>query len=255
VIASRAPRRWLVAVLGLLGVLFLVPPLAFYAGRPRSAVDHHPPRATPYLRSMKPVSSAEVRIVHLARGLRQVEIHHSVIEGVSPGMLTWWFQSFPERTAEVGGETIPWYQLWHPVDHIRVTVLREGTPGVRGLSPGAVIEIHEQLGSGHYLPSVFDVEKLDETGLIISVRKGRFRPLRLEHRFTAVPEGTRYHSRLVIGIDLPVLGHYLNFLIARLLVTDEFLAAWIRHNIEEVGNFQFFLPALHARHAIAWRAP
>jgi len=31
-----------------------------------------------------------------------------------------------------------------------------------------------------------------------------------------------------------------------MLFPDDKARAWLRHNVEEVGNFEFFLPALYA---------
>ena len=35
----------------------------------------------------------------------------------------------------------------------------------------------------------------------------------------------------------------------RRVYTEAMARVWLKHNVEEVGNFEFFLPALHAAHA------
>jgi hypothetical protein len=68
----------------------------------------------------------------------------------------------------------------------------------------------------------------------------------LRHAFTATPEGTLYRSRLVIGSTLPGIGKLVDALARKRLFTPEIGRAWIKHNVEEVGNFQFFLAKLYA---------
>jgi hypothetical protein len=38
-------------------------------------------------------------------------------------------------------------------------------------------------------------------------------------------------------------------LIRRRAFTEAMGRAWLKHNVEEVGNLEFFLPALYAAHA------
>ena len=63
-----------------------------------------------------------------------------------------------------------------------------------------------------------------------------------------LPEGgVHYHYEIVVGISDPgFLGRIVNNKIAGKF-TKEFLAAWHRHNVIEVGTFENFLPALYAQ--------
>lgn len=215
--------------------------------------SNDPPQApipADYRGSMRPIESARTHLERTERDQLRLTIEHELLRDVTPEMLVWWFRTFPARTLEVRGKSIPWYQLWHPVDHVEVRVRREGEPGIPGFSEGARIEIHEQLSPDHSLPEggIATVHKLDRTGIVLSLDVGPIRVARLEHRFRPVDEGTRYESELIVGTDWPLLGGPVNTLLTTCVFTEEVGRAWFKHNVEEVGNFEFFLPELYRRH-------
>ena len=209
--------------------------------------DRPEPLEVEYLDRMKDVSTAETTFSTLPSGQRRLTIRHEVIEGVTPEMILWWFQNFPTRTVTVAGEEVAWYRLWHPRDHIEVIVLERGDPEVPGLSEGAKVMIHERFGGqdqrfhGH-------VAALDVTGIHLQASIGGVTLGNLRHTFTAVEGGTLYESELVLGLDTPVVRVIMNPLIRNFRMSDEQARSWFIHNVEEVGNFQFFLPDLYAAH-------
>ncbi len=69
----------------------------------------------------------------------------------------------------------------------------------------------------------------------------------LEHQFSAAAQGSRYASRLVIGAPSQLGRVALNPLLRRFVMSDAMAQGWLRHNIEEVGNFELFLPQLYAQ--------
>ena len=70
----------------------------------------------------------------------------------------------------------------------------------------------------------------------------------MDYSFTSVAGGTRYANSLTVGIDRPALLRPLvNQAIRPWLFPEDMGRAWLTHNVEEVGNFQFFLPALYAK--------
>lgn len=234
-------------------VVLLVPwaiPGDLFRSRSGSREPPRPSIPAEYRGSMRPVDSARTNLEKTERGKLRLTIKHEPLRDVTPKMLVWWFQTFPARTLEVKGKPIPWYQLWHPIDHVEVRVRREGDPGVPGFSEGARVEIHEQLGPDHSLPEggVATVRKLDRTGIVLSLEVGPIRVARLEHRFCPVEGGTRYESELVVGTDWSLLGGPVNTLIRTFAFTEEVGRAWFKHNVEEVGNFEIFLPELYRRH-------
>jgi hypothetical protein len=96
---------------------------------------------------------------------------------------------------------------------------------------------------------VADVPKNDDTGITLSVRKFGMEIVHLEHTFTPVSEGTLYQSRNRVGTETVPARFLLNPLIRRWVFTEAMCRAWLKHNVEEVGNLEFFLPALYAAHA------
>ena len=75
---------------------------------------------------------------------------------------------------------------------------------------------------------------------------------RLEYGFTPIDGGTVYDNSITFGPDIAVVRPLFNALIRPRAFPDARARAWLRHNVEEVGNFQFFLPGLYAKEG---RAP
>jgi hypothetical protein len=201
----------------------------------------------PFNWEMKPLKSAETGMKLLADGRLELTIRHDILKGVTPPMLGWWFRNI-EGTMEHMGQTYPRYLIWHPIDHIHFEVARPSSKGTAG--PGARFFIVEAFGGNpdFLINSVADIPKNDETGITLSVRKLGMEVMRLEHTFTPVPEGTLYQSKLRVGTTAAPARFLLNPLIRSRLFTEAMGRAWLKHNVEEVGNLEFFLPALFRAH-------
>jgi hypothetical protein len=89
------------------------------------------------------------------------------------------------------------------------------------------------------------ITKLDETGFEHRVQRFGTSIAKMRYHFEQVDGGTRYTNCLTVGLR-GYWGRILNPLIARFIFGPERGRAWIKHNIEEVGNFQGFLPKLYA---------
>jgi hypothetical protein len=181
---------------------------------------------------MKDLSSAKTSSDRLADGRMRYRIEHELLRGVTPEMLVWWFHTFPSSRLEWNGQLVEMYRVWHPRDHIRCGVVPTLLDRPPGVSKGAKVIIIERLG-----PKVTRtrarVAQMDETGLRLVVRKLGIKVGDLHHTFERTAEGTLYRSELVDAL-------------ARWrLFPPEVGEAWLKHNVEEVGNFQFFLPRLY----------
>ena len=212
----------------------------------RSAIP--PARVVPW--QMKPLSSAETEFRFLADGRLHLHIRHDVLHGVTPAMLVWWFKHL-EGDIEIDGRRTPRYQIWHPVDHIAVRYARRCPDGTVG--PGARIHIREVFGGNpdYLVDIVTTIEKLDETGFVHGPRHLGVRLALLEYAFTRVAGGTFYENSITFGPDLPLLRPLFNGLLRPWVYPDHKARAWLRHNVEEVGNFEFFLPALYVKESNA----
>ena len=199
---------------------------------------------------MKPLSSAETEFRFLDDGRLHLHIRHEVLRGVTPKMLVWWFQHL-EGDIEIAGRIHPRYLIWHPVDHIAVRYARRRPDGTIG--PGAKIHIREAFGGNpdYSVDIVTTIEKLDETGFVHAPRHLGVRLAVLEYAFMPVAGGTFYENSITFGPEKPLLRPLFNQLLRPLVYPDDKARAWLRHNVEEVGNFEFFLPELYAKEAAA----
>ncbi len=219
------------------------------------------PAPLPGAWSLKPLSSARTRLTRLRNGELELTIKHEVLRGVTREMIAWWFCHI-DGVMEYGGHTVSRYRVWHPYDHIAyrdLTVAADGSGSV-----GTRRHIVEAFGrNSRYLVNIVDrVAHLDETGILLATEQagitlGRLQspllPLGLElgtlqHDFYVAPRGTRYESRMVVGHDSLFGRLFLNRTVLPALVLNEDMGrAWLRHNVEEVGNLERFLPALYDR--------
>jgi hypothetical protein len=206
------------------------------------------PPPLPITWEMKDVSTARTSFEELPDGRIELRIDHELIRGVTPAMLVWWFRHYPVGHLDFQGELVSLYRLWHPRDHIRVDVLRRARDRSPGVSGGAKIAISERIGAK---PSrvVARVAQMDEAGLHLVIRRLWMQVADLRHTFKQTPDGTIYRSRLVLGSTVPVIGKLINGVARRR--ARETGQAWLKHNVEEVGNFQFFLPRLYAERPLS----
>jgi hypothetical protein len=97
------------------------------------------------------------------------------------------------------------------------------------------------------IDTVDRVEKLDRTGIRLVLRVAGAQFFQLEHTWSEGRGRTHYVSVLDLGSRLR-LGRPINGYLRRKVLTMEMASAWIRHNIEEVGLLEHFLPDLWAIH-------
>lgn len=203
------------------------------------------PPALPVPWTPKPVAGAKSGSRNLPDGRVQYWIEHETLRGVTPEMLAWWFKNL-EGDMDYRGQRVNRYRVWHPEDHVHVSYERRLSDGSVG--PGAAIRIVEYLGRRRkYLVNIVSpIEKLDATGFIHNPRAYGWLPLvRMEYEFKAVAGGTQYHNSLIIGWK----GWSFRLfrpLVERFIFDRDHGVAWIKHNIEEVGQFEAFLPGLYA---------
>jgi len=199
----------------------------------------------PHLGPMKSVASARTSQTVLPTDQLLLTIDHDTIRGVSPPMLRWWFENLGQ-TMVYRGTTYPRYLLWHPRDHIHWELAARSTTG--GTGQGAHFRIVEAFAANpnYYGDSTEYVEKLDDEGLSLVRRIFGVEVFRLEHRFGSVSEGASYRSRMVVGAASGMVRGIFNNLVRPAVFSSEMGAAWLTHNVEEVGMFEHILPSLYA---------
>lgn len=200
------------------------------------------PAALPW--GLKPLGSAVYGIDTLPDGRDRYWIRHEIVRGVTPRMLAWWFAHL-EGEVVIQGRRIDRYRVWHPYDHVHASYAKRRADGSVG--PGAVIRLKEVLGGNprFVVDITTEIEKLDEEGFIHNPVVDGIRGLaRMEYTFTPVADGTLYENCLIFGAR-GRLGRMLHPLLARIAFPPGKGHTWLRHNIEEVGMFENFLPDLY----------
>lgn len=102
------------------------------------------------------------------------------------------------------------------------------------------------------------MEKLDETGIRLVTRVAGVIVMQLEHTWSAGSDGTHYVTVLDVGARTPLFAPINRVLRKRF--PDNMVHAWIRHNIEEVGQLEYLLPQLDSsasrkgQESIQWRS-
>jgi hypothetical protein len=197
---------------------------------------------------MKPMRSARTAIRRLTHGSFELTIEHELVRGVTPEMLEWWFRHLGEAMIYQGQE-YPRYLVWHPIDHIHWELAQPDAQGGAGV--GSYFRIVEAFGGdmNKLIDSAEEVVKLDPTGIKLVRRVLGTEIFSLEHWFEPAEGGTRYRSRMQVGAESALGLYVFNPLLQRFAFTANMGYSWLKHNVEEVGNFEFFLPELYAAEA------
>ncbi|MGU3499062.1 hypothetical protein [Mycobacterium sp. C31M] len=201
--------------------------------------------ARPVLYPLRTVDTARVRYLDAPHRRRRVTIVHRPLPGVTPQMLLDWFANLG-GTMLYGDAVIPRYLAWHPIDHI-AWALAQGEHAAEG----ARFRIVEAFGGRpDYRVDVIDrVEKLDETGIRLVQRVAGAIVFSLEHTWSPGAEGAHYVSVLDLGARSRLFTP-VNAVLQRRF-PEHMVRAWVRHNIEEVGQLEFLLPQLSTRSPVA----
>ncbi len=206
-----------------------------------TAPPERPPEV-PVAFDMKATSSATTSISELPDGRVQIRVEHDLLRGVTPEMLMWFYENLPAASVDLGGQRYPLYRIWHPRDHVAVTVVEPASSESLGLSKGATIRVQEFVGDD-VLDMTATMHRRDEGGTRLVRSLGPVEFMSLEHSFRESEGGVRVVSTGVIGSTVPIVGPLLN-LVARRMTSKEQMQRLFRHMIEEFGNLEFFLPAL-----------
>ena len=195
----------------------------------------------PVLYPLRSIDTATVRYTSHPHGRRRITIDHRPLAGITPAMLLDWFTHLGE-TLSYGGEVIDRYLAWHPIDHIRWELARPA-PG-EGAAEGARFRMVEAFGgrTEYKIDEVARVEKLDETGIRLVKRVAGVPVFQLEHTWSAGADGAHYVTVMDLGTRSPLLSVVNRFV--RQHFPEDKMQAWVKHNIEEVGQLEYLLPAL-----------
>jgi hypothetical protein len=155
---------------------------------------------------------------------------------------------------DFSGPPVPVYRYWHPFDHIRFSWAHRVHDASGRLAPGSVVRIEENLGARFPVRSRARVSKFDDTAFNFELLVGgRVKAGHLLHEYAEVEDGCSFYTEMLLGVEVPVVGRALNALFRSRVASEEFVRAWIVHNVEESGETEKFVPKLY-RHALEARA-
>jgi len=202
------------------------------------------PPARPLWGSLRDVVSARTTVRELPDGRFEASILHAPLVGVTPAMIAWYLRNM-SREMTFRGETAQAYLWWHPLDHVHIDVVRRAPNGTVG--PGCRFRIQEAFGRQERfrVDEVVEVVRLDEGGITLEQHRLGQLVFRLAHTFTPTASGTQYDSRMVLGSDVWWFKGLANRMRRRRFPEEKQLR-WLRHNVEEVGYLEHFLPDLFA---------
>jgi len=200
----------------------------------------------------------------LPSGQLTAQIHHGVLEGVTTEMMEWFFNNM-DAVVKLNGVEVPAYWLWHHEDHILALAARDKEGKMVGL------HIREAFGRN----PAFMVEDCACLPADSNFRKGIRLEIRtplgclgfLQHQWTDVEGGVKYQSLMLVGQTAqgaspadfsnsevsayPNEGGnfasraFVNNVMIPKKVNPPWMAAWLTHNVEEVGLLQQWLPTIY----------
>ena len=174
----------------------------------------------------------------------ELAIEHEIIRGISTEMLEWWFQNL-DRDFDYRGQRLHAYRMWHPLDHIRIDFTRDEAGRI---APGQRVHIQEVFGRDprNRIDEHVWLHRWDRYGIGLHATIAGIRMFELNHQFDDVPGGVQYRSRARIGAFSGLVGGMLTRVALPRRFPPQKATAWFKHNIEEVGCFENFLPELYA---------
>lgn len=214
--------------------------------------------------------AADTALVRRRNGAMLLQVVHKPIPGLTPEMLTWWFNGNVDgfMTHPVDGRNYSRYLVWHPRDHLEQTTLMPGP--VPGNATAATWNIVEFFASADprgftrddpvcrwanqlYTNTVLKVQRIDAAGLTLAfeVLPG-LKALQLTHKWRASPAGLQLVSTMHVGFThQTALAALANRVVKRAFGghdPERMGRIWHEHCLEEMSNLQYFLPQLYAQH-------
>lgn len=161
-------------------------------------------------------------------------------------MLEWWFTHFPYHAISFpDGLVVSAYRLWHSLNHNEIKVKHHSLSGQLGMAMGARLELRERWGSEPRRTSL-RVMRMDDSGLAMKIVLGPLLLGEVEETFEPNNQGTRCTSSLK---TLPSRWGFRHALRSRHF-SPAIVDTWVKHKVEEIGNFERFLPQLYAQTSI-----
>ncbi|KAI8474488.1 MAG: hypothetical protein J3K34DRAFT_407931 [Monoraphidium minutum] len=207
-----------------------------------------------------------------------IQVVHKPIANVTPEMIEWWFRGNVEgdMVHPIDGQTYSRYHVWHPRDHLYQRTKKRSKAARKDPTStdvdGAQWRITEFIlasrtylsndsncvwADEHFASDDLEVVKLDASGLSMQLAIGlKNKPMRMQHAWSASPEGLRLTSTLRIGFQqqgnrpASTTKRYNNRYTRPAFGGKDpegSAVLWQKHCLEEFSNLKHFLPQLYTQ--------
>lgn len=207
----------------------------------------HLPELREFGWELKSFENAHSTVTHLPDGRTLFEVDHPPVRDVTAEMLTWWYGVYADLTLVIDGDTYPAFLVSHPQDHISLGSEKAAPDGP--LKAGDFVNIQEayQRNPKFALDERLEVVALDGQRFALKATRRGVTVADLEFRFEDGPEGAKFTNLLTVGVESGWLKPLVNRVMIPWLYYEDKNYAWVLHTVEEVGNFENFLPEIFAR--------
>lgn len=234
-------KRTLLTLLTSIIILLLVS-ILFLWFKPLPTFNHDPVRHLPW--QVPDASKAEYKVKVLDDGRIQIEIEHLPLVGIEPKMIAWFYRVLPISRVTLNDKAYPLYHIFHPSEHGQIEVKEQASDGTQGMGINALVERQEWFGK-YNSKGAGRITHFSNRKMVIKPEILGFQFGNIEHRFNKTADGTQYTLVSEIGVKNSVLGAFLNYYLREKIFTKNMIEEWVRHQVEEVGSLQFFLPQLY----------
>lgn len=197
--------------------------------------------------ALKSFDNAHSIVTHLPDGRTLFEVDHPPVRDVTAEMLTWWYGIYADLTLEIDGVSYPAFLVSHPLDHISLNSEKAVPEGP--LQVGDFLNIKEayQRNPKFSLDERLEVVALEEHRFALKATRRGVTVADLEFRFEDGPDGAKFTNHLTVGVESGWLKPLVNRVMIPWLYYEDKNYAWVLHTVEEIGNFENFLPEIFAR--------
>jgi hypothetical protein len=142
----------------------------------------------------------------------------------------------------IDGRLVSRYRVWHPYDHVNARLLLNRPFEAK---EGAIAELEEYFGRNpeYYTNPAVRVDKIDEEAVTTTWFENGIAIGHLDHELEAAPGGMRLGHVMYVPGESTEVGK----LLAPRVWPRAMGEAWLTHGIEEMANFENFLPQLYER--------
>ena len=207
----------------------------------------HIPEPRAFGWQLKTFDNAHSKVTHLPDGRKLFEVNHPPVRGVTAEMLCWWYGVYADLQLVIDGVTYPAFLVSHPLDHISLESHKARSDGP--LLPGDFVTLHEAYDRNpkYSINEYVEVIARDETQFHLRASRRGVTVADVVFEYQDGPDGATFTNHLTVGVREGLLKSFVNKVMIPWLYNEDKNYAWILHSVQEIGNFENFLPEIFAR--------